>query len=120
MTVLNRHSVRTQRELDTVTAMIRLYCKTLHRGAITCPECESLLAYVESRMVNCRISDEKPTCLQCQGHCYQSAKRLQIMHVVRWSLPRFMWRHPVKALQFKVDKMRSNTILSSRRAGYIK
>lgn len=59
MIVLNNHSVRSQRELNTVKAMIRLYCKTLHRGAIVCPECESLIEYVENRVAGCRLGGEK-------------------------------------------------------------
>ena len=98
--------VRKQRELDTAKAMIRLYCKTLHRGAVVCPDCEELIAYVENRMENCRLGNEKPNCSQCQCHCYQPAKRLELAHVIRWTMPKFTWRNPVQALQFKLDCMR--------------
>ncbi|KMV30301.1 nitrous oxide-stimulated promoter family protein [Photobacterium swingsii] len=107
MIVQNQHSVRSQRELDTVKAMIRLYCKTLHRGAIMCPECEGLIAYVENRMTSCRLGNEKPTCQSCSASCYPPAKRLHLTHVLRWSLPRFFWRHPMKAFHFKMDSLRA-------------
>ncbi|PST88738.1 nitrous oxide-stimulated promoter family protein [Photobacterium jeanii] len=108
MIVQNQHSVRSQRELDTVKAMIRLYCKTLHRGAIMCPECEGLIDYVEKRMSSCRLGAEKPTCQSCTASCYPPAKRLHLTHVLRWSLPRFFWRHPLKAMHFKMDGWRAH------------
>lgn len=121
MISLNKHSVRSQRELDTVKAMIRLYCKMLHRGAIVCPECESLIEYVKNKVDDCRLADEKPTCLKCHRHCYHPAKRLQMAHVLRWALPKFFWRHPVQALQYKMSGMSSNDSLPSRNnTGYLK
>lgn len=114
MIILNKQSVRAQRELDTVKAMIRLYCKTLHRGAIVCPECESLFEYVEKKVDSCRLAEEKPACLKCHRHCYHPAKRLQMAHVMRWALPRFTWRHPLRALQYKFDRKRQNDSLPSR------
>ncbi|WP_253952032.1 nitrous oxide-stimulated promoter family protein [Photobacterium sanctipauli] len=109
MTVQNTHSVRQQRELDTAKAMIRLYCKTLHRGAIVCPECEGLINYVESRMAKCRLGDDKPNCLQCQSQCYQPAKRLHLTHVLRWAMPKFTWRRPIQAMKFRFGMLRRTT-----------
>ncbi|KLV03983.1 hypothetical protein ABT56_16775 [Photobacterium aquae] len=101
-------SVRQQRELNTAKAMIRLYCKTLHRGAIVCPECEGLIQYIEDRMWQCRMGNEKPHCLRCQSPCYQPAKRLQLSHVLRWAMPKFAWRNPLQAIKFKFDLFRSH------------
>ena len=107
MIVINNHSVRSQRELNTVKAMIRLYCKTLHRGAVMCSECESLIEYVEERVTGCRLGEQKPSCMHCIGHCYQSAKRLQMIHILRWSYPHYFWRHLFRAIHFKLDNLRS-------------
>ncbi|WP_332308711.1 nitrous oxide-stimulated promoter family protein [Photobacterium marinum] len=107
MIVQSKHSVRQQRELDTAKAMIRLYCKTLHRGAVICPECEGLIEYVESRVAACRLGEDKPNCLNCKSQCYHPAKRLQLTHVLRWSMPKFAWRRPWQALQFKLSCFRS-------------
>ncbi|NBI51499.1 nitrous oxide-stimulated promoter family protein [Photobacterium alginatilyticum] len=107
MIVQTKHSVRKQRELDTAKAMIRLYCKTLHRGAIICPECEGLIEYVETRVASCRLGEDKPNCLQCKSQCYHPAKRLHFSHVLRWSSPKFAWRRPLQALKFKLDSYRS-------------
>lgn len=114
MIAQNNHSVRSQRELNAVKAMIRLYCKTLHRGAIVCPECESLIEYVEERVTGCRLGDDKPSCTHCIGHCYQSAKRLQMIHVLRWTFPRYLWRHPIRAIQFKLDNLHSAQISAGK------
>lgn len=106
MTVQINSPVSQQRELDTAKAMIRLYCKTLHRGSVMCPECEGLSDYVESRMTTCRLGNEKPNCLQCQSHCYQPAKRLHLTHIMRWTAPKFTWRSPLQVLKFKLDCLR--------------
>ncbi|MGF1683370.1 nitrous oxide-stimulated promoter family protein [Photobacterium minamisatsumaniensis] len=113
MTVQTTDSVRQQRELDTAKAMIRLYCKTLHRGAIVCPECEGLINYVESRIGSCRLGNDKPNCLQCQTQCYQPAKRLHLKHVLRWAKPKFTWRRPLQAFKFKIGMLRRSTNVDS-------
>ncbi|KHT64674.1 hypothetical protein RJ45_05385 [Photobacterium gaetbulicola] len=106
MIVLTSGPARQQRELDTAKAMIRLYCKTLHRGAIMCPECEGLIKYVEHRVEKCRLGNEKPNCIQCKSHCYQPAKRLHFNHVLRWAMPKLAWRRPLQTLKFKIDCLR--------------
>ncbi|WP_415720367.1 nitrous oxide-stimulated promoter family protein [Photobacterium ganghwense] len=106
MNIQSNEPVRQQRELDITKAMIRLYCKTLHRGAIVCPECEVLIDYVEKRIASCRLGEAKPNCLVCETPCYQPAKRLHFVHVLRWSMRKFAWRQPIKALKFKIDCLR--------------
>ena len=114
MIVQMKHSVRKQRELDTAKAMIRLYCKTLHRGAIICPECEGLIEYVETRVASCRLGEDKPNCLQCKSQCYHPAKRLPFSHVLRWSSPKFAWRRPLQALKFKLASFRSERTVDAQ------
>ncbi|MGR5061680.1 nitrous oxide-stimulated promoter family protein [Photobacterium sp. DNB22_13_2] len=106
MIVQTSGPARQQRELDTAKAMIRLYCKTLHRGAIMCPECEGLIEYVEHRVQKCRLGNEKPNCNQCKSNCYQPAKRLHFNHVSRWAMPKLVWRRPFQILKFKFDCLR--------------
>jgi len=114
MIVQMKHSVRKQRELDTAKAMIRLYCKTLHRGAIICPECEGLIEYVETRVASCRLGEDKPNCLQCKSQCYHPAKRLHFSHVLRWSSPKLAWRRPLQALKFKLASFRSERTVDAQ------
>ncbi|SMY35717.1 hypothetical protein PMAL9190_02087 [Photobacterium malacitanum] len=79
-----------------------------------CSECESLIEYVEERVTGCRLGQEKPSCMHCIGHCYQSAKRLQMIHILRWTYPRYFWRHPFRAIQFKLDNLRSVQMSSEK------
>ncbi|UTV29302.1 nitrous oxide-stimulated promoter family protein [Photobacterium atrarenae] len=77
----------------------------LHRGAVTCPACQDLAAYVTVRIARCRLGRGKPHCLHCQHPCFSPARRLQFSHVLRWSIPRFIWRHPLRALRYQLHPL---------------
>jgi hypothetical protein len=86
-------SRRLAREWKTVTAMIRVYCRDQHGGAM-CPQCADLARYVRLRLDRCRFGGDKPTCARCPVHCYQRDRREQIRAVMRYAGPRMLWRHP--------------------------
>ncbi|MEJ2763244.1 nitrous oxide-stimulated promoter family protein [Photobacterium sp. MCCC 1A19761] len=107
MNVSKPGAVQKQRELNTVNVLIRWYCQILHRGAVTCPACQELAAYVTARMARCPSASGKPHCLHCQRQCFSPARRLQFSHVLRWSIPRFFWRHPFRALRYRLHPLSS-------------
>lgn len=89
---------RTQREMRTVRAMIRIYCKGHHgHGAALCTDCESLWQYAQQRVQRCPFNPDKPTCANCTVHCYKKDMREQIRQVMRYAGPRMLWKHPVLA-----------------------
>lgn len=90
------------REWKTVSAMLRIYCRDQHQGAL-CPECQSLMDYVRLRLDRCRFGDEKPTCAKCPVHCYQRDRRDQIKAVMRYAGPRMLWEHPCLTLGHLLD-----------------
>ncbi len=94
---------RMKREFDTLAAMLRIYCHD-HHGAPAldeqglCAECGELLAYARKRLAGCPFGPEKPTCANCQIHCYGPRQRETTRVVMRYAGPRMLWRHPWLAL----------------------
>lgn len=102
---------RLQREQATMEAMLRLYCSD-HHGSETvdaeglCPACAELLAYARKRLAACPFGPEKPTCVNCQIHCYGPKQREHTRVVMRYAGPRMLLRHPVLALMHVIDGKR--------------
>lgn len=93
---------RLAREWKTVTAMVRIYCRDQHGGAL-CPDCQELMQYVSLRLDHCRFGEAKPTCARCPVHCYQRDRRQQIKDVMRYAGPRMLREHPWLSLCHLVD-----------------
>ena len=90
---------RMRREFDTLAAMLRIHCRDHHaadapddRGL--CPACAELLAYARKRLAGCPFGPDKPTCANCQIHCYGPRQREATRAVMRYAGPRMLWRHP--------------------------
>lgn len=100
---------RLAREEKTIAAMIALYCRDHHAtaaadtGDALCEECAELLAYARLRLEKCRYGAEKPTCANCETHCYKPAMRERVREVMRYSGPRMLRRHPVLAVAHLAD-----------------
>ena len=105
----DRASRRLGREVKTIAAMIALYCRDHHgthasdAGDGLCPDCGELLAYARVRLDKCRYGAEKPTCSNCETHCYKPAMRERVREVMRYSGPRMLKKHPVLAVAHLVD-----------------
>ncbi len=91
---------RLARELKTIRAMLRIYCRD-HHGTGTsdamCVECTALLHYATRRLDRCVFGDDKPTCANCKVHCYSKTMRERVREVMRYAGPRMLWRHPLLA-----------------------
>jgi len=100
---------RLAREGKTIAAMIALYCRDHHgtsaadSGAGLCGECSRLLDYARVRLEKCRYGVDKPTCANCETHCYGPAMRDHVRAVMRYSGPRMLKRHPVLAVAHLMD-----------------
>lgn len=95
---------RIAREQATVSAMIRIFCRGRHasRGEL-CSECAELQAYAMNRLARCPFGQDKPTCANCQIHCYKPQLRERIREVMRYAGPRMLWRHPILAIRHLLD-----------------
>ena len=100
---------RLTRELNTIAAVMRIYCAEHHGGAAhvgACMDCASLQDYARKRLAGCPYGPEKPTCVNCQIHCYGPRQREAMRVVMRFAGPRMLWRHPVLAIAHLVDGRR--------------
>lgn len=92
-----------QREKETVSLMIRIYCRKNHGGKALCPDCAALDAYARMRSDKCPFMETKTFCSNCKVHCYQPEMREKIRTVMRFSGPRMIFYHPVLALRHVME-----------------
>ncbi len=93
-----------QREKETVSQMIHLYCKKQHgtkQGL--CPECAALEEYAQLRSDKCPFMETKTFCSNCKVHCYKPEMREKIRAVMRFSGPRMLFVHPVMAIRHVIE-----------------
>jgi len=96
-------------EAQTVSAMIRIFCRA-HHGAEKdlCEDCAGLLAYAQERIAKCPFGDGKPVCNKCTVHCYKTEMRGRIQTVMRYAGPRMVWRHPILAIRHLIQSFSGN------------
>ena len=92
-----------RREQETVSLMIRLYCRHHHGGRTLCPDCAALETYARLRSDKCPFMETKTFCSNCRVHCYRSNMREKIRAVMRYSGPRMLLHHPILALRHVIE-----------------
>ena len=92
-----------EREKETVTLMIRLYCRKKHGGKELCPACAELDAYAQLRSDKCPFMETKTFCSNCKVHCYKKDMREKIREVMRFSGPRMIFHHPIMAIRHVIE-----------------
>lgn len=99
---------RLDREAETVSAMIAVFCKGHHRnrGRGLCAACSELADYALLRLKNCRYGINKPVCRNCKTHCYKPEYRDRIRDVMRYGGPRMLGKHPVLAVMHLLHGLR--------------
>lgn len=98
---------RLTRELKTIRAMLGIWCRDHHgmRGAL-CVECQAFMTYATRRLAGCPYGADKPTCSNCQIHCYGPQERAHVRDVMRYAGPRMLARHPLLAVAHLLDGRR--------------
>lgn len=91
------------REKETVSLMIRLYCRKKHGGKSLCPDCAALDAYARQRSDKCPFMETKTFCSNCKVHCYKNDMREKIREVMRFSGPRMIFHHPIMAIRHVIE-----------------
>ena len=92
-----------EREKETVSLMIRLYCRKKHGGKTLCPACAELDAYARLRSDKCPFMETKTFCSNCKVHCYRKDMREKIREVMRFSGPRMIFHHPIMAIRHMIE-----------------
>jgi hypothetical protein len=107
-----------ERELRTIEAMIRIYCRALHgRSRKLCEDCTGLRDYAEQRLDKCLFPGNKPTCANCPVHCYRPDMRAQVKEVMRFAGPRMIYRHPYLAIRHMLDGRNKGPFIRRRPGG---
>jgi hypothetical protein len=112
----DKRFARRARELKTIEAMLRLYCRGHghENRAPLCTACRALREYATRRLERCVFGDAKPTCTNCVVHCYSADMREQVRVVMRWAGPRMLLRHPILGILHKLDGRRPAPMLPAR------
>jgi len=102
---------RLSRELKTIGALLRIYCRDHHRDSprnaqALCAPCAALYDYARKRLAGCPYGPDKPTCANCQIHCYGPTQREATRVMMRYAGPRMLWRHPWLAIAHMIDGRR--------------
>lgn len=109
----DKRFIRRARELRTIEAMVRLYCRGHDhpQRAPLCADCAALMEYAARRLERCVFGDAKPTCTNCTVHCYSAERREQVRVIMKWAGPRMTLRHPVLAFFHLLDGRRPAPLL---------
>lgn len=103
-----------EREKETVSLMIAIYCKKNHHtGKELCPECAALKEYAVQRSDKCPFMETKTFCSNCKVHCYKPDMREKIREVMRFSGPRMMFHHPVMAVRHVIESRKEQKQLNN-------
>ncbi|WP_455044309.1 nitrous oxide-stimulated promoter family protein [Lancefieldella rimae] len=110
----SRVSAKRDREKRVVSLMISLYCRKKHgnfwksyRGnSSLCAECAELDRYVRQQTDRCPVIATKTFCSNCRVHCYTPEMRERIKTVMRFSGPRMIFYHPIKAIRHVIESKR--------------
>lgn len=87
-----------ENEIKIIEFMVKLYCKGKHGDKdVLCDECRELLSYAVTRTQNCPFMKEKTFCSACKVHCYKPEMREKIKEVMKYSVPRMIFYHPLLA-----------------------
>ena len=90
---------RIEREKQTVSQMIRLYCRLKENNTELCSSCAELEAYAHKRLSACKYGNQKTACQKCPTHCYKKDMREKIREVMRFAGPRMIFHAPIAALR---------------------
>jgi hypothetical protein len=98
---------RMQREYQTVSKMIEIYCEG-HHGKTDglCADCTTLRHYCYTKLERCRYQEDKPTCANCLIHCYRKSMREKIREVMRYAGPKMIYKSPLMAIRHFLDGRR--------------
>lgn len=92
-----------EREKETVSLIIAIYCRKKHGGKQLCPDCAALDAYARLRSDKCPFMETKTFCSNCKVHCYKKDMREKIREVMRFSGPRMIFHHPIMAIRHVIE-----------------
>ena len=104
-----------EREKETVSLMISIYCRKKHGSKTLCPDCAALDTYARQRSDKCPFMETKTFCSNCKVHCYKPDMREKIREVMRFSGPRMIFHHPVMAIRHVIESKKEKKRLEEQK-----
>ena len=104
-------SLKREKEKQTVSLTIHIYCKKNHGAGELCESCKALENYAFQRINKCPFMENKIFCSNCKVHCYKPDMRSQIKEVMRFSGPRMLFYHPVLAIKHVIETKKEKSRL---------
>ena len=86
---------RIQEEKQFFSHMVHYFCKWSQGSEQICLGCEQLLEYAYDRLDRCPYGSRKPTCFRCTSSCFRADMRKRKEDVVRTTLAKMVFLHPV-------------------------
>lgn len=106
---------RIEQEKQTITVMIKIYCKKKHKHKNgLCPECEDLNAFAYKRLDHCRHGENKTFCGNCPTQCYAPKYKQKVKAVMRFSGPWMLLYHPVLAIRHLTETIKQKKKLKKQ------
>ena len=107
-------TTKREREKETVSLMIAIYCRKKHGCKTLCPDCAALDSYARLRSDKCPFMETKTFCSNCKVHCYKADMREKIRAVMRFSGPRMIFHHPIMAVRHVIESKREKRKMENR------
>ena len=104
-----------EREKETVSLMIRLYCRKKHGGRELCTDCAALDAYARLRSDKCPFMETKTFCSNCKISCYKKDMHEKIREVMRFSGPRMVFHRPIMAIRHVKESKQEKKHMETQR-----
>lgn len=107
----SHHGNQERKAVETDAAKLGAYGRKV---PVLCAECESHLAYAETRRAHCP-KDPKPFCAHCDSQCYKPDELQWQGHMMRYSGPRSWYqghfvdgiRHAMEAREYRKQQATS-------------
>ena len=77
-----------------------------------CAECAELDRYARQQIDRCPFMVTKTFCSNCRLHCYTFEMQEMIRTVMRFSGPRMLFYHPIKAIRHVIESKREKKRLA--------
>ncbi|MFC1802703.1 nitrous oxide-stimulated promoter family protein [Thermoproteota archaeon] len=94
-----------ENDIKVLRQFIQIYCDTKHidsektekKGLMLCTECHKTMVYSRMQRELCPLNP-KPTCKNCEIHCYKPDQRQRIREIMRHSGMHFIKRGRIDML----------------------
>jgi len=98
---------RIAREKRIMNKMIKMYCQKNHysKKRELCSDCEELKAYANRKLLRCPFAKDKPICAKCKIHCYNTQRREEIKKIMRYTVPKMIYKHPIDTIIYFFNKL---------------